>query len=83
MEINLSRSNDWIQLSISDNGMGVETEMVPKVFDMFFRGNTRSKGTGMGLFITKGIIEQLGGTIRIESEINLGTTFFISLPATS
>jgi signal transduction histidine kinase len=52
---------------------------VPKIFNPFF--STRSDGTGLGLSITKNIVEQQGGKIEVESQVNVGTKFIITLPA--
>ncbi len=66
-------------LIISDNGQGISKDIQSKVFDMFFRANNESVGTGLGLYIVKEIIAKLHGTITIESELSVGTTITISL----
>lgn len=64
---------------ISDNGCGIEKEYLPKIFEFSFTTKDQSKGTGMGLFIAKNLIDKLGMEISVESEINKGTTFTIYL----
>ncbi len=76
--------NQRIQFSIRDTGIGIPPIDLPHIFDRFFRvDKSRSRvtgGTGLGLSIVKDIIEAHGGEIRVESEVNLGTTFIIDLP---
>lgn len=68
------------QIAITDNDEGIKQEHLPKVFDMFYRGNPKSQGAGMGLYIAKGIIEQLGGQILLESKENVGTKVLLTVP---
>ena len=58
--------------------MGIPKEELALLFDPFF--TTKTNGTGLGLPITRDIIQQQGGTISVESEVNRGTTFCITLP---
>lgn len=67
-------------IAVRDNGIGIATEHVPKVFDMFYRASELSSGSGLGLFITQEAVEKLGGTISVESKIGEGTTFTVRLP---
>ncbi|MBE0392438.1 Blue-light-activated protein [Flavobacterium sp. PL0002] len=68
-----------LELKISDNGIGIETKYQEKIFDMFFRISSKSQGSGIGLYIVKDTIEKLQGSIRFHSQINVGTTFYITL----
>jgi hypothetical protein len=69
-----------VQIIFEDTGIGIPKENLPKIFNPFF--STRSDGTGLGLSITKNIIEEHGGRIEVESQVNMGTKFIITLPAT-
>lgn len=78
VEASLTRNEARIQ--ISDNGMGIQREFLPKVFNMFFRATERSEGAGLGLYIVKECVTKLEGDIALESEYNRGTNFYIRLP---
>jgi len=65
---------------ISDNGLGIENEYLDKIFDMFFRASNLGKGTGIGLYIVKETIQKVKGEIQVESEVEKGTTFSVTLP---
>jgi signal transduction histidine kinase len=73
------KENQEVQVIFEDTGVGISKENLPKVFNPFF--STRSDGTGLGLSITKNIVEQHGGKIEVESQVNVGTKFIITLPA--
>ena len=67
-------------LKVADNGQGIPKEYHTKVFDMFFRANEKSKGSGLGLYIVKEAIMKLSGSIQLDSELAEGSTFTIRLP---
>jgi len=69
-----------IIIKVIDNGQGIPLEAQPKIFDMFFRASESSKGSGLGLYIVKDMIERLGGSINLKSEKGDGTTFILKLP---
>ena len=65
---------------MSDTGIGIASEACEKIFDRFIKLNSFVQGTGLGLSISKSIIEQLGGTIGVDSELGKGSTFWFILP---
>ena len=65
---------------IEDNGVGITSECIDKVFDMFFRGTNLSDGAGLGLYIAKEAVEKLSGKISVTSVDRQGTTFTVLLP---
>ena len=69
-----------IELSIFDNGIGVDRSISDRLFDMFFRGNEHSKGNGLGLYIVQKSVQALGGRITVESEPGSFSKFVVSLP---
>jgi signal transduction histidine kinase len=73
-------SGDWICIEISDTGPGVPPEIVPKIFEPFFTTKEVGHGTGLGLFVSYGIIENFHGRIEIESTPGKGSTFRVLLP---
>jgi signal transduction histidine kinase len=80
LKITISTDARKACLQIEDNGIGIDKELIPRVFDMFFRGTQLSEGSGMGLYIVKQTIEKMGGTISVESEPGIGTKFLLILP---
>lgn len=69
-----------LQLEVEDNGVGIEAAHRDKIFDMFYRGHSQSKGTGLGLYIVKDTIDRLGGVIHLRSQPGQGTTFYVQVP---
>ena len=78
--IAIKDSGDSRMITISDTGGGIPRENLAKIFEPFFSTKSPGAGTGLGLFVTRGIIEKLGGTIELKSELGLGTSFCIRLP---
>ena len=76
----LNNLGDQIAITIKDSGTGIPKENLDKIFEPFFSTKSPGEGTGLGLFVTRGIIEKLGGSIEVESEIGQGAAFSIRLP---
>jgi hypothetical protein len=75
-------ANEYIEIRFSDNGIGFEQQYAEKIFSIFQRLNTRDEfaGTGIGLALTKKIVENHSGHITAKSELGKGATFLIYLP---
>lgn len=73
---------DQVAVEIEDNGKGIPPEVLPKIFDPFFTTKDVGKGTGLGLSISYKIVQQHGGTIRVDSTVGTGTKFTVVLPLT-
>ncbi len=73
-----SNGTDWVQVSVSDDGVGIEPELRERIFEPYF--STRASGTGLGLAIARKVVEEHGGTIVLESEVGKGTTVSLRLP---
>ncbi|MFZ6010711.1 MAG: sensor histidine kinase [Bacteroidota bacterium] len=80
IRIEASIQSHFMSLHISDNGIGIDKQHLPKIFDMFYRAVEHSQGTGIGLFLVKESIKMLGGRISVESVLGQGTTFHIYIP---
>lgn len=82
IEISALQLDKTVEMKITDNGYGIPLDILPHIFDKFFsRNKTKQKvGSGLGLFICKLLVEAHGGSIRVESETNQGTTFIITIP---
>jgi len=80
LKIGASTLDERLIITISDTGKGISKEILPTVFDPFFTTKGEGKGTGLGLWITQGIVERHGGTIHLSSQEGKGTTLEIQLP---
>jgi signal transduction histidine kinase len=78
--IRTGTEGDNIRIEISDNGAGIPKEILSRIFDPFFTTKPIGSGTGLGLSLSYGIIQKHHGRIEVESELNSGTTFRITLP---
>lgn len=70
-----------VVLEFEDNGQGIDQLYQERIFDMYFRGNDKSKGNGLGLYIVKKAVEKLNGQITFRSELGKGSLFQVFLPA--
>lgn len=80
VRVAVTETPDSLRISVSDNGPGIPANVHDKLFDMFFRASTKSKGSGLGLYIVKNSVERMGGTITLRSEVGVGTEFLVILP---
>ncbi|WMN10853.1 PAS domain-containing sensor histidine kinase [Marivirga salinae] len=80
VKISIKTDKEKSVIKILDNGLGIENQYLEKIFDMFFRASNNSKGTGIGLYIVKETIQKVNGEIKVESEIEKGTTFTVTIP---
>jgi len=80
LRVGLGQEKDMVKLTVSDTGHGIPNEVLNKIFDPFFTTKEFGKGTGLGLTVVKGIIEEHHGTITVESQEGKGTTFTVLLP---
>ncbi len=71
----------YLNLTVSDTGHGIASDMLDRVFDPFFTTKERGKGTGMGLAVVHGIVKSYGGTIYVKSKPGQGSVFTVLLPA--
>ncbi len=74
----------WLQIKVSDTGIGISEENLPNIFDRFYQGDSsatrKETGTGIGLSLTKELVEMMDGRIVVESKLGAGTDFMILLP---
>ncbi|MFD2926199.1 two-component system histidine kinase PnpS [Halobacillus naozhouensis] len=84
VQVSLQNHGESVSISIKDNGVGIPEEEISRIFERFYRvdkaRSRNSGGTGLGLAIVKHIVEAHQGSIKVESEVNEGTTFEIILP---
>ncbi|NJD90493.1 MAG: transporter substrate-binding domain-containing protein [Geobacter sp.] len=78
----LDRKQQAVIMQLSDEGVGIPLENLHKVTDPFFTTHRENGGTGLGLSISAGIVKELGGTLKFDSIVGVGTTVTLSLPAT-
>lgn len=77
------QEDGWLVTAVSDRGPGIPPEHLGRLFERYFRGNAGREGVGLGLYITKRLVEAHGGRIWAESEVGAGSTFSFTLPIAS
>ncbi len=75
------RPGSYVTLSVADTGVGIAPDVMPRVLEPFFTTKSRGKGSGLGLAMIYGFMRQMGGTVRIESEVGKGTVVTLYMPA--
>lgn len=87
VEVRLNKQDNWAVFSVRDNGVGIPITMQQMIFEKFTQLHSKTtgkpQGTGLGLFITKSIVEKHGGSIRVESDTGKGAMFEVRLPLDS
>jgi len=81
IHIHIKRIGNEARIQIADNGVGIEAEYQSKIFDMYFKANYGSKGSGLGLYLVKKGIDKLHGEITLESAPRQGTAFTVTIPS--
>lgn len=79
VKIKTKIEDDYLLLEVCDNGEGIASEHLDKIYNMFFRANQHSDGSGLGLYIVKNVVEKLNGQIKIESVEHQGTKVIVSI----
>ncbi len=79
----LGRSGPYIKVAVADSGCGMPEEVLARVFEPFYTTKSANKGTGLGLAVCRGIVEQHDGFIQAQSQLDKGTTFEMYLPLSS
>jgi signal transduction histidine kinase len=81
LTINITQNERRVNITITDTGPGIPYEDIDRIFDPFY--TTKPTGVGLGLAISRKIIEDHGGSIKVESELSRGATFVVSLPVSN
>lgn len=84
IKLTATAAPDALQIAVSDTGPGIAPEVLPRIFERFYRGDpsraTDARSSGLGLAIARALVDAHGGRIRAQSELGRGTTFYIELP---
>jgi signal transduction histidine kinase len=85
IEAKVNVAKNELRLSVADTGVGIPPEVLPRIFERFWQVDTSStrkfQGAGIGLSLVRSLTEAMGGTVKVESTVNKGTTFTIEFPA--
>lgn len=80
IKLSANRSNEKLLYTVTDNGKGISSQHLDKIFNMFYRASDTSSGSGLGLFITKEAVQKLNGIITVTSKQDVGSVFEITIP---
>ena len=80
VHLSCAREGSWLRLRVQDNGLGLTAAEQTKLFGLFQRLHTHVEGSGVGLYMVRKMVENGGGTIAVESQVGVGTTFTVSFP---
>ena len=78
LSVRAEQHNGTVQVEIQDQGSGIPSDQLSKIFEPFY--TTKETGTGLGLYITKQLVERNGGHISVKSKLNTGTRFILKFP---
>jgi len=81
IETRLNRDETEIDIQVRDDGSGIAPDVLPQIFEPFMTGKESGRGVGLGLAISRGIVERHHGRIEVESKLGQGTAFTVTLPA--
>jgi PAS domain S-box-containing protein len=76
----VAKSEEGVSIHVIDLGEGIDQMHIPKIFDMFYRASERSSGSGIGLYITKEVVQKLQGSVEVRSQKYQGSEFIVRLP---
>jgi signal transduction histidine kinase len=79
MHIEVVSTARTCRIVVADNGIGIEPKHLNSIFDLFYRANASSKGTGIGLYIVKEAVSKLKGSIKVNSKFGEGSKFIVEL----
>lgn len=80
IDVNIIAKEQNVTISVEDNGIGIKREDQKRVFDMFYRSSEAKMGSGLGLFIVREAVENMSGSIVMESETGVGSKFVVTIP---
>jgi signal transduction histidine kinase len=80
LRLELDVAGDHVRMTVTDSGQGIPPKHLPKISDPFFTTKDVGKGTGLGLTVVHGIVQEHGGSVTVESQPGRGTTFALYLP---
>lgn len=80
LQVDVTADDKQAILRIIDNGEGIPSHAMTKIFEMFFRASANGSGSGLGLYIVKEALDKIGGTIDVKSEYGMGSEFTITIP---
>ena len=78
--VSVSEADGFVQVQVADTGCGIASEDLPKVTEKFYKANSTRRGSGIGLAVAYEIVQLHGGSLTVESELEVGTTVTIRIP---
>jgi signal transduction histidine kinase len=80
LTLSTKRASAQVEFTVSDTGPGIAPEVLPRIFEPFFSTKESASGTGLGLWLSAGIVERQGGQLLVDSKPGRGTVFTVRLP---